>query len=323
MGLVAIGALVRDSCRRATEQARLVRLHPGPLDALAEQLREDLEPFLDPLPSAGHGPAATEREVGLVLMLDAINFGSGYHDTVTKLPGLSGAKTMAAHLRRWASEGEAPTPDQLVGLTAADCTRIFAQNIGHPDQQELMALFATALADLGQFVLDKHGGSYVGLVAQAEGSAQVLAESLLAMTFYQDRRPLNGEDVHFYKRAQITAADLARELGRRHPADFNDLHELTAFADNLVPHVLRVDGVLSYDPAVVAAIDSGRLLQPGSRAEIEIRAFGVEAVELLTRRLRPSVPSIRAMDVDLALWTRGGAPAYKAVPRHRTRCVHY
>ena len=49
----------------------------------------------------------------------------------------------------------------------------------------------------------------------------------------------------FFKRAQIAAADLA--LAGIAPAD--DLGELTLFADNLVPHVLRVDGVLESTPS--------------------------------------------------------------------------
>jgi hypothetical protein len=28
-------------------------------------------------------------------------------------------------------------------------------------------------------------------------------------------------------------------------------------------------------------------------------------------------------DIDNALWTRGGAPEYKAVPRHRCRTIFY
>ena len=53
------------------------------------------------------------------------------------------------------------------------------------------------------------------------------------MPFFDDRG--------FYKRAQIAANDL-------HLAgvvDFADIDRLTIFADNLVPHVLRLDGVLA------------------------------------------------------------------------------
>ena len=51
--------------------------------------------------------------------------------------------------------------------------------------------------------------------------------------------PTTGVPVPFLKRAQIAAADLAP---RRASSQFPDLERLTMFADNLVPHVLRLDG---------------------------------------------------------------------------------
>ena len=95
--------------------------------------------------------------------------------------------------------------------------------------------------------------------------------------------------------------------------------DLTIFADNLVPHVLRVDGALIYDPALAARIDSGELLEHGSREEVEIRACAVHAVEqMLTLR-----PGLTAPAIDNALWHRGQGPRYKAIPRHRARCTAY
>ncbi len=67
------------------------------------------------------------------------------------------------------------------------------------------------------------------------------------------------DDPGFYKRAQIMPNDLALAG----VAEFSDLDQLTIFADNLVPHVLRVDGVLRYDPELAAHIDAGELLPPG------------------------------------------------------------
>ena len=108
---------------------------------------------------------------------------------------------------------------------------------------------AEALRDLGRFLGDR---SALDLVEQAGGSAERLA-TLLArgMRFFDDRG--------FYKRAQIVPSDLAL-AGL---AEFHDLDRLTIFADNLVPHVLRVDGVLRYDPGLAARIDAGELLPQG------------------------------------------------------------
>ena len=121
------------------------------------------------------------------------------------------------------------------------------------------------------------------------------------------------EDTGFYKRAQITPNDLALAG----VAEFSDLDELTIFADNLVPHVLRVDGVLRYEPELAAHIDAGELLPPGEQ-EQEIRACAVHACELIAAELGVSAPTL-----DVWLWNRGQAPRYKAMPRHRTRTTFY
>lgn len=125
------------------------------------------------------------------------------------------------------------------------------------------------------------------------------------MRFFDDRG--------FYKRAQIVPSDLALAG----VADFEDLDRLTIFADNLVPHVLRMDGVLLYDPALAEHVDAGVLL-PQGRAEREIRACAVHACERLAERTG-TTPRV----LDVRLWNRGQAPGYKRLPRHRTRSVYY
>jgi hypothetical protein len=176
---------------------------------------------------------------------------------------------------------------------------VLGQEPGH----ELMALYAEALRDLGRFLGARRA---LDLVAEAGGSAERLASMLAAGMLFFD-------DVGFWKRAQIAANDLALAG----VAELHDLDRLTIFADNLVPHVLRVDGVLRYDPALAARIDAGELLSPGGE-EREIRGCAVHACELLSARL-----CIPARSIDVALWHRGQSPEYKAVPRHRTRTVFY
>ena len=119
----------------------------------------------------------------------------------------------------------------------------------------------------------------------------------------------------FYKRAQIAAADL--HLAGIAPAE--DLDRLTLFADNLVPHVLRLDGVLEFDERLVGRIDAGFLLEHDSPEEVEIRACALTAVELLVE----ARPDLNAAVVDNILWNRGGLPRYKARPRHRARTTAY
>jgi hypothetical protein len=184
-------------------------------------------------------------------------------------------------------------------LTGENVASVLGQDAGH----ELMGLYAEGLRDLGRFL---GGRRALEVVEEAGGSAERLAAVLAGgMPFF--------DDVGFWKRAQITANDLALAG----VAGFHDLDRLTIFADNLVPHVLRVDGVLVYEPELAARIDAGELLPPGGE-EREIRGCAVHACELLSARLR-----VPARLLDMSLWNRGQAPRYKAVPRHRTRTVFY
>jgi hypothetical protein len=130
----------------------------------------------------------------------------------------------------------------------------------------------------------------------------------------EELRAMDADDVGFWKRAQITANDfqLAGILA------FDDIDELTIFADNLVPHVLRVDGVLRYDDELAARIDGAELIPAGSEEETEIRGCAVHACELIAAEL-----GIPARDLDVMLWNRGQGERYKSRPRHRTRTVYY
>jgi hypothetical protein len=257
---------------------------------------------------------AAERETRAAywLTMDAINFGSGWFPTLRKREGLSGYSTIAAamgerfaHSGRW-SAGE------LERMDAAALGPVLGQDPGH----ELMALYAAALRDLGAHVGADHGGSFAA-VADAAGSAVGLARRLGTWASFADCSRYGALEVPFLKRAQIAAAD----LHRAGVAAFADLARLTMFADNLVPHVLRLDGILRFAPELVARITRGELIEHGSAEEVEIRAGGVHAVELLVAASPDPRPA--AAQLDQILWQRGQQPRYKAVARHRSRCTAY
>jgi len=280
---------VREHCAEVAAAAHRVTIDVDRLDAV----EPGPPPALDP---ASHFLTGSAEEVALfTLELDAINFGSGWFPTIRKREGCSGSVTIA---RALTEHGPWPAAD-LAALDAAAVAAVLGQDPAH----ELMALYARALRELGAFLA---GRTALDVVAAAGGSAQRLAAQVA------EGLPMFG-DPGFYKRAQILPADLALTG----VADFGDLDELTIFADNLVPHVLRVDGVLAYDDALAARIDSGELLPPGD-AEHEIRACAVHACELIAPRL-----GVPPRTLDNWLWNRGQQPRYKALPRHRTRTTAY
>jgi hypothetical protein len=263
-----------------------VRAHCAALAASARHVRivgEAIAPYARTLPPApAPGPPLTGDAARFSLQLNAINFGSGWFPTLRKPPGMSGFRTVEAGMKAHAPFSR----DQLRAMTAERIAEVLGQDPAH----ELMGLFAASLRELGD-----------QLPEVPEGGAVEVAERLAALPTWSDPG--------FYKRAQIAAAALGRE----------GIERLTMFADNLVPHVLRLDGVLLFDDELVARIERDELLAHGSAEEVEIRACAVHAVELIVA----AHGATTAAAIDEALWNRGAQPRYKARPRHRCRTTAY
>jgi hypothetical protein len=287
---------------------RIDRERIGPY--AAELPTPDGVPGLDP--ECHYLDGSPEAVSAFVLCLDAINFGSGWWPTVRKRPGRSGYLTMASGLAEHFRHRGPLAADALTRIEAP----IVAAILGQDEEHELMALFAASLRDLGEHVQAEADGSFVRIAEEAGGSAVALATRLSGWPCFFDVSPYDGFEVPFFKRAQLAAADL--DLAG--VASFRDLDRLTAFADNLVPHVLSLDRVLVLEPGLEDRIEAGELLIHDSPEEVELRACALHAVELLSRaceeRLSPA-------EIDLVLWNRGQAPRAKAHPRPRVRSTAY
>jgi hypothetical protein len=292
---------IRDAAARVAGHARSVRI----VEAAVEPYARTLASASPPAPDLEG--ATLEQRAAFSLTLNAINFGSGWFPTLRKQDGRSGYRTVEAGLREhgpWRA-------DALAAMSAEE----IAVATGQDPEHELMGHYARHLRELGVRVRDEHGGSFLALARSGEGSAARLAAYLGSWPTWRDVSVYDGFEVPFFKRAQIAAADLA--IAGIAPVD--DLGALTLFADNLVPHVLRIDGVLEFDPDLVARIDAEELIEHDSPEEVEIRACALHAVELLVAAHGDTT----ATAVDNVLWNRGAAPRYKAHPRHRARTTDY
>jgi len=301
---------VRAACARVAGLARSVEIDAGAIGAYAAALDRDER---SPTAVGAHLPECAQGSpAAFVLCLDAINFGSGWWPTIRKRPGLSGYSTIEAGLaERFRAEG-AWSARELTRLTSAEVAAVTSQDPAHP----LMEQYASALRDVGERVLADHGGSFEAVAETAAGSALTLVDLLAGWEVFADVSTYDGQPVPFFKRAQIAAADIDR-FG---VASLRDTERLTAFADNLVPHVLRVDGVLHLDPALEKAIDAGDLLVHGSPEEVELRACAVHAIELLSMA---TSGQLWPAQIDAVLWNRGSGARYKSRPRPRSRNTAY
>jgi hypothetical protein len=239
-----------------------------------------------------------EQVARYVLVLDTINFGSGWFPTLRHGSTDAMTERLTAFVR--GRGGASWWGRELGEMSAAGVAAVLDEDAAHP----LMALYAEGLAQLGAFVAERDA---LELIAAAGDSAARFAAQLAeGMAFF--------DDTGFFKRAQITANDLVLAG----VATFDDIDDLTVFADNFLPHVLRLDGVLVLDETLAARIDHGELLESGSGEERELRACAVHACETLARRL-----GVAPRLLDNWLWNRGCEPAYLVRPAHLARTVFY
>ncbi len=281
---------VRRTCRAIADSATQVRIDVAALDAVPA----GPVPVLDPEDHFLEG--GPEAVAAYVLTLDAVNFGSGWFD---ELPGLGYASVARALAQRWRADGGW----DAAGLGAVRREEV-GELLGQPSSHPLIGHYAEALRELGGWLGER---TALAVVRACEPSAQALAAALA------DGMPL-WRDTGFLKRAQIAPSDLALAGVAR----FDDLDRLTAFADNVLPQVLRHHGVLVVDDALTERIARGEALAAGSPEERELRACAVHACELLAPRL-----GLTPRELDNVLWTQGQDPAYAATPPHRTRTTFY
>lgn len=256
-----------------------------------------------------------------VLVRDAINFGSAVHPFLVKEPGLSGARTIGHRLLAWFENDGIPSPTVLAEMTAERCAALLGQPMsGEP--WTLMHMFARAWNAFGAHVRRIAGEDYEQFVAAANGSAMATVQLLSAVEYWDDVSKYEGTRVPFLKRARLATYGLSL-CADDSRSRFDDLDVMASFADNLIPHVLLMDGWIEVNPGLNAALVGGRQLVHGSRAEVELRAASVLLCERIAQTARRAGIEISEVEVATRLWKRGQGETYKARPRPRSLTFAY
>jgi hypothetical protein len=325
------------STKHVVENARLVRIDPEALAAVADDLADDPEPPPE-WDATLHYRDGTWQTAGWVLALDALNFCFWSQDDDpdvrwrVEVDGVvhQGYRALAAALTRAVGEGfPLWNAAYLAEIREAD-VRSMLRPAYRPDATPI-PLFAQRVAnlrELGRGLLAYYDVDLeppvVNLIRSAEGSAARLIKTIVSVfPSFNDVAGYFGEPVRFYKRAQILVADLHGAFAGQDLGEFADLDVLTAFADYKVPQVLRALGVLAYEPRLAERIARREIIPPGSPAEVEIRAATIWSCELLRQALAERGQSLRAFEIDWALWNAGQSLPPETPPYHRTPTIFY
>lgn len=304
---------VRTGAAFVTAQARSVSVDEAAIDALAARIAQGEMPRIawDEVHHFRGGEAETAQ---YLLLLDALNFcfwpepAWDYNRLALALK-----TTMLTAPERFSAEA-------LARATSADTRAL----LGGRDDIPLLAQRTALVREVGQVLMTRWDGQAANLIEAAEGSAVRLV-ALVTAEFpgFRDHAIYRGHPIYLYKRAQIFVGDLWGAFGGQGQGRFEDIDQLTMFADYRVPQLLRAEGILDYDSRLASLVDLCRELPSGSELEIEIRATTIHAVELLRAALERRGFPITALKLDWILWNVGEAQQQRHQPHHRTLTIYY
>lgn len=265
-----------------------------------------------------------EEAAAYVLTAEAVNFGSAYKGDLAaegfSLVDHSIYFTVTTRLKAYFEAQGIPAAGTLAGMDENQCAHIFGFNLTQPTHRDVNKRFCRSMNQLGQLVTEQYRGSFLDFLTDGKGSARTVLGQLARLPYYNDVHDYKGRLVPIFKRAQHTLAVLDLEFNNRLGYTlFDDPELMTMFADNAVPHVLRMDGILEYSDELVRKVAAGEELPSGSIEEIEIRCCAGHAVELIA-----AAKGVKACDIDFNLWHRSVEdPKYREKPTHITRTIYY
>lgn len=255
--------------------------------------------------------------IDFIFLENTINF--AFTDFVTKEKFSSeyqgkdwrGAYGMIACLKKALEKGVPILEgDFLSEIAAGKMEEIFKGNIRIPLSTERLIIFH----EVGKMLKEKYNNHFYNLLEKANGQlfnqGKGLVELLISdFPSFDDSFFYQGEKVRFNKRAQLAPAILYGKFLHQKKL-FSDIDDLTAFADYVLPKVLRGLEILNYESELAEKVDSQKIIPKNSQEELEIRASTIHAFEMLKNeingiRSENNGQKINSLHLDYKLWSEG------------------
>ncbi|MBI5035501.1 MAG: hypothetical protein HZB51_33670 [Chloroflexi bacterium] len=178
--------------------------------------------------------------------------------------------------------------------------------------------------ELGTVLKNLWEGEAARLVECAGHSAPHLAQ-MVAENFasFNDIAVYDNHEVRLFKRAQIVVTDIWGAFKGKDWGEFEDIDQLTAFADYKLPQILRAWSILKYAPTLARKVDAQIEIAAGSPDETEIRAAMLWGVEFLREALAKRGRQLWSIQVDWILWEASQGKFEGMKPYHRVRTIYY
>ena len=241
-----------------------------------------------------------------------------------KIENLSDTDAMVYQIDKALIEGVPLTQGHYMrDMDIKEFKRIFTGNIEMPMADEKVEI----LNNVGDTLVTKYDGDWINFIDDGPKKLYKNGEGLverLVRDFkrFDDYSIFENEKVYFLKLAQLAFWGIHRELSKSY-FFIEDMENMTAFADYIIPVALESFGIVKYSSGLKEKIDSGILVDRDSIEEIEIRSTSIYVTAKLTELInnyKNEEEKIIIPQLDFKLWTDFHADKR---PHHLTKTIMY
>ena len=274
----------------------------------------------------GNTNTAPEEYIRKTMLINTLNF--VFTDFLTsvkyKIETLSDTDAMVHQIDKALLEGIPLTQGHFMrDMNLEEFKRLFTGNIEMPMADEKVKI----LNNVGDILVTKYGGDWINFIDDGPkklyDNGEGLVERLLRdFKRFDDHSIFENEKVYFLKLAQLAFWGIHRELSKKY-FYIEDMENMTAFADYIIPVALESFGIVKYSSELKEKIDLGILIDRDSIEEIEIRSTSIYVTAKLTELInnyKKEEEKIIIPQLDFKLWTDFHADER---PHHLTKTIMY
>ena len=261
-----------------------------------------------------------------IMLINTLNFVFTDFSTSVKykIENLSDTDAMVYQIEKALLEGVPLTQGHYMrDMNLKEFKRIFTGNIEMPMADEKVEI----LNNVGITLVTKYDGDWINFIDDGpkklyDNGVGLVERLVRDFKRFDDHSIFENDKVYFLKLAQLAFWGIHRELSKRH-FYIEDMENMTAFADYIIPVALESFGIVKYSSGLKEKIDSGILIDRDSIEEIEIRSTSIYVTAKLTELInnyKNEEEKIIIPQLDFKLWTDFHADER---PHHLTKTIMY
>ncbi|KAI8577001.1 hypothetical protein K450DRAFT_274173 [Umbelopsis ramanniana AG] len=243
----------------------------------------------------------------------------------------TGYWALCACINRACQEGYPILKPQWWAKDASDDVLLHVFRSDTEEQMPMVKERIRVMREDGGALLKYYDGTFINCIKEANGSAMKLLQIITRhFKSFNDEHTFHLRKVQIFKRAQILIADIWACFDGQGLGYFEDIDQITMFADYRVPQALYHLGCLEYSKDLIQKLRDHQNFPSGCSEEVEIRGNSIWAVELLRQRIQHMIDEqnsdmkVNAILLDFYIWDYAKEiQGTVDIPTHRTRSVYY